>query len=61
MNRASEKLIKDQANDMVWTEEELDRLALLEVRAEERGLKKGLEKGLEPASVPGVAIRGNFR
>ena len=61
VNRASEKLIKDQANDMVWTEEELDRLALLEVRAEERGLKKGLEKGLEPASVPGVAIRGNFR
>ena len=47
VNRASEKLIKDQANDMVWTEEELDHLALLEVRAEQKGLEKGLEKGLK--------------
>ena len=45
VNRASEKLIKDQANDMVWTEEELDHLALLEVRAEQKGLEKGLQKG----------------
>ena len=41
VNRASEKLIKDQANDMVWTEEELDHLALLEVRAEQKGLEQG--------------------
>ncbi len=47
VNRASEKLIREQANDMVWTEEELDHLALLEVRAEKKGLKQGLKQGLE--------------
>ncbi len=54
VNRASEKLIKDQANDMVWTEEELDHLALLEVRAEEKGLEKGLKKGLEQGHEQGL-------
>ena len=43
---ASEKLIQDQANDMVWTEEELDRWALLEVRAEQKAIAKGREQGL---------------
>lgn len=47
VNNASEKLIKDQANDMVWTEEELDHLALLEIRAEEKGKAEGLKQGLE--------------
>ena len=41
---ALEKLIKDQANDMVWTEEELDHLALLEVRAEQKAIAKGHKK-----------------
>ena len=54
VNRASEKLIKDQANDMVWTEEELDHLALLEVRAEQKGLEKGLEKGLKQGLKQGL-------
>jgi len=54
VNRASEKLIKDQANDMVWTEEELDHLALLEVRAEKKGLEKGLQKGLEKGLQKGL-------
>ena len=55
VNRASEKLIKDQANDMVWTEEELDRWALLEVRAEQKGLEKGLQKGLQKGLEKGRA------
>lgn len=55
---ALEKLIKDQANDMVWTEEELDRWALLEVRAEQKaiakGHKQGLEQGLEQGLIQGL-------
>ena len=51
VNRASEKLIKDQANDMVWTEEELDRWALLEVRAEQKAFAKGHKQGLEQGRV----------
>ena len=47
VKQASEKLIKDQANNMVWTEEELDRWALLEVRAERRAIAKGRKQGLE--------------
>ena len=31
---------------MVWTEEELDRWALLEVRAEQKAIAKGREQGL---------------
>ena len=54
VDKASEKLIKDQANDMVWTEEELDHLALLEVRAEQKGLEKGLEKGLKQGLKQGL-------
>ena len=52
---ASEKLLREQAKNMVMTEEELDYLASLRVRAREEGLEqgraegeaKGLEKGLE--------------
>ena len=51
VNRASEKLIKDQANDMVWTEEELDRWALLEVRAEQKAIAKGHKQGLEQGRI----------
>ncbi|MBQ7080670.1 MAG: hypothetical protein IJM92_13655 [Fibrobacter sp.] len=58
VDKASEKLIKDQANDMVWTEEELDRWALLEVRAEQKaiakGHKQGLEQGLEQGLIQGL-------
>jgi hypothetical protein len=51
VDKASEKLIKDQANDMVWTEEELDRWALLEVRAEQKAIAKGHKQGLEQGRV----------
>ncbi len=42
---------KDQANDMVWTEEELDRWALLEVRAEQKAIAKGHKPGLEQGRI----------
>lgn len=45
VNRASERLIMDQANDMVWTEEELDRLALYKIRAREKARAEGREQG----------------
>ena len=38
---ASDKLIKEQARDMVFTEEELDYLASLKVRARREGESKG--------------------
>lgn len=41
VENASEKLIKDQAKDMVFTEEELDRLALARVRAREKVRAEG--------------------
>ncbi len=44
---ASEKLLREQAKNMVMTEEELDYLASLKVRAHDEGLAEGLEKGLE--------------
>ena len=44
----------DQANDMVWTEEELDRWALLEVRAEKKAIEKGLKQGLEQGIQQGI-------
>ncbi len=47
VNRASERLIMDQANDMVWTEEELDRLALYKIRAREKARAEGLAEGRE--------------
>ena len=54
VDKASEKLIKDQANDMVWTEEELDRWALLEVRAEQKAIAKGHKQGLEQGLIQGL-------
>ncbi len=38
---ASEKLLREQAKNMVMTEEELDYLASLKIRAHEEGLEKG--------------------
>lgn len=59
VNRASERLIMDQANDMVWTEEELDRLALYKIRARERfrtqGLAEGRAEGLAEGRAEGRA------
>ena len=54
VDKASEKLIKDQANDMVLTEEELDRWALLEVRAEQKAIAKGHKQGLEQGLIQGL-------
>jgi predicted transposase YdaD len=34
----------NQANDMVWTEEELDRLALYKIRAREKARAEGREQ-----------------
>ena len=41
VKNASEQLLRDQAKNMVMTEEELDYLAFLKVRAEEQGEAKG--------------------
>lgn len=53
VNSASERLIKDQASDMVWTEEELDRLALYKIRARERARAEGLAEGLAEGRAEG--------
>ena len=45
VDKASDKLLKEQAKDMVMTEEELDYLAMLKVRARAEGEAHGLEKG----------------
>ena len=42
---ASEKLLKEQAKNMVMTEEELDYLASLKVRARAEGMAEGLAEG----------------
>ena len=42
---ASEKLLKEQAKNMVMTEEELDYLASLKVRARAEGKAEGLAEG----------------
>lgn len=41
----------DQANDMVWTEEELDRLALYKIRAREKARAEGLAEGREQGRI----------
>ena len=38
VDKASDKLLKEQAKDMVMTEEELDYLAMLKVRARDKGV-----------------------
>ena len=48
---ASEKLLREQAKNMVMTEEELDYLASLKVRAHDEGLAEGLEKGRDNRNV----------
>lgn len=45
VNNAPEKLLKDQAVDMVLTEEQLDFLASLKVRARKEGLEEGRAEG----------------
>ena len=45
VKNASEKLLREQAKNMVMTEEELDYLASLRERAREEGKAEGLEKG----------------
>jgi len=44
VKNASEKLLREQAHEMVWTEEELDHLAAMRERAREEGLEKGREQ-----------------
>ena len=44
VDKASDKLLKEQAKDMVMTEEELDYLAMLKVRARDKGLAEGRDK-----------------
>ena len=45
VDKASDKLLKEQAKDMVMTEEELDYLAMLKVRARTEGKAEGLLEG----------------
>ena len=54
VKNVSEQLLRDQAKNMVMTEEELDYLAFLKVRAEEQGLKQGLKQGLEKGLEKGL-------
>lgn len=57
VERAPDKLIKEQARDMVFTEEELDHLAAMKVRirkeAREQGLAEGRAEGLAEGRVEG--------
>ncbi|MBO6135772.1 MAG: PD-(D/E)XK nuclease family transposase [Fibrobacter sp.] len=45
VNSAPDKLIREQARDMVLTEEELDHLAAMKVRARREGLAEGRAEG----------------
>jgi predicted transposase/invertase (TIGR01784 family) len=45
VKNVSEKSLKEQASDMVMTEEELDYLAALKVKARSEGHAEGLEEG----------------
>ena len=51
VKNASEKLLREQAHEMVWTEEELDHLAAIRERARDEGKAEGLEKGREQERV----------
>ena len=55
VKNASEQLLRDQAKNMVMTEEELDYLAFLKVRAEEQGRAIGEAKGRAIGEVIGEA------
>ena len=44
MNKASDNFIKEQASDMVFTEEQLDRIALANVRARAKVRAEGAEE-----------------
>ena len=52
---ASEKLLKEQAKNMVMTEEELDYLASLKVRARAEGKAEGLAEGKAEGKTEGYA------
>ena len=45
VGNVSEDLLKQQATNMVMTEEELDYLAYLKTRAEAKGMAKGIAEG----------------
>ena len=47
VNSAPDKLIREQARDMVLTEEELDHLAAMKVRARREGLAEGELNGID--------------
>ena len=53
VNDAPEKLLKDQAVDMVLTEEQLDFLASLKVRARKEGLEEGRAEGKAEGKIEG--------
>ena len=52
---ASEKLLREQAKNMVMTEEELDYLASLKVRAHDEGLAEGRNKEREEMALDMLA------
>ena len=55
VNKASDNLIKEQASDMVFTEEQLDRIALADVRARAivraEGIAEGEVKGADRRNI----------
>ena len=55
VDKASDKLLKEQAKDMVMTEEELDYLAMLKVRARTEGLLEGEAKSFERVALDMLA------
>ena len=58
---ASEKLLKEQAKNMVMTEEELDYLASLKVRARAEGKAEGLAEGKAEGRAEGITEGANSK
>ena len=56
VEKASDKLIKEQARDMVFTEEELDHLAAMKVRIRREAREQGLTEGRAEGRAEGIDI-----
>ena len=61
MGTASEKLLKEQAKNMVMTEEELNYLASLKVRARAEGKAEGLAEGKAEGRAEGITEGANSK
>ena len=56
VEKASDKLIKEQARDMVFTEEELDHLAAMKVRIRKEAREQGLAEGLAEGRADALSV-----